>query len=333
VMLLDHLRPPVALDPAATAYKDWLHLNLFDHLSGMVGMVNVSLHGAPEDPRSRAVGTALVHDPDFGWIGNLDVEPMADARIGTDSVALRHVALAVTSRRGTVSASARFPDEALDLRLVASPDSTPISMDRRMPVGQGWISWYVVPRLRLDGEIEMAGRRVAMRSAWAYHDHNWGRWHWGDDLGWEWGTFVTAAAGATFVVIRSTNRSHGTVDEPLLVFQTEGQRRIFTGRSVRISLDGLLEADLRRLPGAMAALHQDRVGHRLPARVEVEADDGVDRVSIHFVSRAAAQVVAADPIVRGYAFIHEIVGEFSVSGTVRGERLMGKGLGVFEYVD
>jgi len=62
-------------------------------------------------------------------------------------------------------------------------------------------------------------------------------------------------------------------------------------------------------------------------------DDGIDRFNISFQPRAAAQLVAADPIVRGYGFIHEMPGEFVCSGRVGATSIDGQGLGVLEHVD
>jgi hypothetical protein len=109
--------------------------------------------------------------------------------------------------------------------------------------------------------------------------------------------------------------------------------RTFCGASVRLAYSGQLEQPVRRLPGALAALHQDRAQPRLPGRLEVRVDDGIDRFSIPFQPRAAAQLVAADPIVHGYGFIHELPGEFVCSGRVGATSIDGEGLGVLEHVD
>ena len=108
------------MDPTAAAYRDWLHLNLFDHATGSVGLANVSLHGAPSDPRARAVGAALVHVPGEGWIGNLDVASVAEARVGLSSIAVEQVAVATDAVDGTVRASVRMPDDDLRLNVVAT---------------------------------------------------------------------------------------------------------------------------------------------------------------------------------------------------------------------
>ena len=333
MLLADALRPPSALDLAASAYKDWLHLNVMDHASGAVGLVNVSLHGAPDDPRARAIGTALLHLPEVGWVGNVEVRGQAEARVGIASVALSHVALAMDYPAGRLLASARFPDEALALRLTATAASPAIDLEQQQPFGPGWVSWYVMPRLTLNGEVTIGSRRLDLGHASAYHDHNWGRWYWGDDVGWEWGAFLTPCPGAAFVLSRATDRLHRRAGNPVLVVQLGTRRRTFGGRTVRLEYSGQLEGRLRRLPGALAALHQDRATPRLPARVIVRADDGRDRVEITFTARAAAQLIAGDPAVRGYGFLHEVAGAFVAEGRIGNRDVGGSGLAVLEHVD
>ncbi len=329
----DALRPPSPLDSNASAYKDWLHLNVLDHASGTVGLVNVSLHGAPDDTRSRAIGTALLHVPGVGWVGNVEACGQSEARVGVGSVALAQVALALDYPAGRALASARFPDEALALRIAASARAPAIDLEQRLPLGPGWVSWYIVPRLAVEGEALVGQRRIDLAGASAYHDHNWGRWHWGDDLGWEWAAFLTPAPGPAFVLSRATDRAHRHVGNPVLVVQVGKRRRTFGGRTVELDYAGRLGGRIRRLPGALAALHQDRATPSLPVRLTVRADDGRDRVEIEFTARAAAQLIAGDPAVRGYGFIHEIVGAFAACGRIGDHDLAGSGLAVLEHVD
>ena len=182
------------------------------------------------------------------------------------------------------------------------------------------------------GSVSVAGRALDLSGATAYHDHNWGRWHWGDDLGWEWGCFASAS-GLSFVLSRTTDRAHRKTSRPLFVVQRGARRRVFAGRTVEIGFDGQLDAEPRRIPGSLAALHTDRAAPRLPARLRVRVDDGADHIELEFHARACAQLIAADPVERGYGFIHELVGEFSSASRIGGEEREETGLAVVEYVD
>lgn len=328
----DALRPPLPLDSAASAYKDWLHLNVLDHASGVVGLVNASLHGSPADPRSRVLGTALLHVPGEGWFGNVEVAGLDEAAVSTTSIALEHVAVALDDARDAVLASADLPEDSLRLDLTATAVTRPFAVERRLPLGSGWISWSVVPRLRLAGRAVVAERELDLRAADAYHDHNWGRWHWGDDFGWEWGCLLAPAPGPAFVVSRTTDRAHASASPALLTVDSRGRRRRFSGAAVELAFAESRPADPRRLPGAMAALHQDRASPRLPTQLSVHADDGRDSAHLEFAAAASAQLIAADPAGGGYSFIHELAGTFEFGCRIAGESTTGDGLGIVEFV-
>jgi hypothetical protein len=332
MIFFDSLRPPSPFEPTASLYKDWLHLNVMHHASGCVGVINVSLNGAPDDPRSRALGTALVHAPGVGWVGNIEIRAFDEATLGRASIGLRRVGLAVQYPSGVLAASVRDPEHSLVVSLTATPAGPPIVIEEKLPHGSGWISWYAVPRLTLEGEWLVGGERMDLSGASAYHDHNWGRWRWGDDMGWEWGCFLTPAPGAAFVLSRLTDSTHRRLGTTSLAVRAEGTRRTFAGPSMKIEYDGTLEVSMRRVPGALAALHQDRAQPRLPKTLRIEARDGVDRLTLEFEARAALQLIVAESSARGYAFIHQMVGEFIYSGLMGGLEVGGAGLGVLEHV-
>ncbi len=328
----DILQTSAPFDPSAPAYKDWLHLNILDHSTGAIGLVNVSLHGTPYDERSRAVGAGLLHVPGMGWVGNLETRQLRDARIGALSIGLERVALSIESESACVLGSVQDPGNRLEVRARGTPAAAPIVVEERLPFGRGWISWYATPRLELSGTWTVGDVTHDLASASGYQDHNWGRWHWGDDIGWEWGAFLAPGPGPAFVLSRATDRDHKRCGNVSLSVRAGDQRRTFTGTSTVVEYSGQLEVPLRRLPGAMAALHQDRLRPWLPGRILVRANDGFDEVALEFTPHAAAQLIAADPAQRGYGFLHEMPGRFVSSGRIGHTDVKAEGLGIFEHV-
>jgi hypothetical protein len=331
-MPADRLRPPTIWDAAPERYKDWLHLNLFDHASGTIGLINASLHGSPSDPRSRVIGTAVANLSGGGWVGNLEILGFSDASIGVASIGLPGLALALDEGSRTVVASVRDPHYGWEALLAASAQSQAINIEEPLPLAEGWISWRVLPRMRAAGSWTVDGQRMNLEQASVYHDHNWGRWFWGDDFGWEWGCFAAQESGVSFVVARTTNRAHTKRNGLSLVVDFERERRTLGNASIALQLEGRISVR-RRLPGAMAALHQDMAHPSLPGIVNLRASDGFDEFALQFTAREALQLIAADPIVaNGFTFIHEIAGRFSYSAKLGRQRLVGDGLGIFEYV-
>jgi hypothetical protein len=323
---------PLQLDPAAPAYKDWYHLNLFDHGSGSIGLLNVSLHGALADPRARVVGTALLHVPDQGWHGNVMIAGLDEAVARFDGVFLKNMAIALDPTGQTLHASATLKDENLAISLKAVPAVSPVRFQPPQPFGSGWIAWFVAPRMTLDGTLRIGSDAADLASFTGYHDHNWGRWFWGEDIGWEWGVMTAGSEGPTFIWARVTDRSHRRVAPAHLIVVHGRQLTRFPPGSITIHLEDRLEGASCRLPGALAALHADRARPILPARVQIEARAGLNWVRLAFEAEAAAQLIEGEPMRPGYSFIHELVGDFVAVGHVHDADVESHGLGIFEYV-
>lgn len=323
-----HLPPPG--DPLAGTYKEWLHLNVFDHPTGTVGLINASVHGDPHDPRAIAMGTALMHRPGRGWSWHTDIEPAAVASLGWASVGLPTLALAGLPD-GQVVASVR--SETVRARVDGSALLPAFDVPSRQPFGSGWICWTVLPRLALAGWLDLDGDRLDLAAASGYHDRNWGRFAWGDDAGWDWGAFVTPSPGPVIVLSRATDRAHGAGDW-LVVAHTPAGRVRFRHGMVTVTRSGTYRGPLPRLPGAVAALHTGRRAPRLPEQIAVLADDRAGHwLDLRFTVEAAAQIVAAEPTRPGATFLHEMVGPFTARGVLVGEPFEQAGLGVVEHVD
>jgi hypothetical protein len=216
---------------------------------------------------------------------------------------------------------------------VAVPAARPFSFDVRAPLGSGWISWWAVPLLRVSGEVWIDGRRIDVTNAIAYHDHNWGRWHWGDNAGWEWGAFAFPEINAVFVFARSSNKAHDTWGRIHFNVQGEKFSTAFAPEHITVELSGTLGSLARRIPGALAAVHADRRNPGLPARFVITADDGVNAVRLVLDARTAAQLILAEPTRPGYSFINEIVGNCTVVGKINDFEFTASGVGIFEYVE
>jgi hypothetical protein len=321
-------------DAAAPAYKDWLHLNILDAASGIVGVVNVSIHGSPMDARSRVVGAALIHLPGAGWAGNAEVADIEAAALGISSVGLEHIGVAVDERNREVLASVRLPDDGLSLDLRATWHGPLIDAPGHLRFDEGWVGWRLAPRVSIAGEARVGAATIPFDRAGGYFDHTFGRWHWGADFRWDWGAFVAPAPGPAIVFSRGTDHARRDLGPPLVFVDDRASRRRFVGPAVTMRMDGrLIGPRMRRVPGANAALHADRAAPALPARIEVVADDGIDRLEVAFVPHGAMQLLAADPFRAGCAFIHELAGTFDATMRLDGAVTHASGLAIFELVD
>lgn len=321
----DTLRPPDPGDPTAGAYKDWLHLNLFDPGRDAVVLVNVSVHGRPGAANTQVVVAALVETADAGWIGEVLTCDWADAALTLTSLSTPAGSFAMIGEQ-VLTAVTTAP---LRLRITATPARTAVVSRMTESFGTGWIGWRMMPRLHADGFVRTATARLTGPFE-AYHDHNWGRWHWGDDIGWEWGSLL--GGPVTVVFGRVTNRAHDDGAPSHVVLDTGFIRRTFGGGRVSVEWSGQAPWPECRRPGAAAALHADHRRPRLPGVLRLSARSGSDRVELEFTCRSVAQLILTDPERPGTSFLHELGGRFTAETSIGGRTTAFGGLGVVEWL-
>ena len=218
---VDHVRLPSPLDPTPPSPKTGCTSIFLTTPPGTVGLINASMHGDPFYATAIAVGCALFHHPRcrLVWGSRRPGRRARPTSTWPGSAWARSASCSqMTGRR-------RFGRPARDRGLLERP--TPLEraiiVEDRLPFGSGWISWRAVPRLAVDGRLELLGHDHHLLRFSAYHDHNWGRWRWGDDAGWEWGAFLAEPPGPAFVWSRPTNRAH-TTGASLLTVHAAGPR-------------------------------------------------------------------------------------------------------------
>jgi hypothetical protein len=334
VIFADWLRPPGPNDRRGGAYKDWLHLNVFDTATGIALVLNGAVQGAADDPRAVASATALVHHAG-SWSTHHETVSRSQTEITERTLAVGdQLVIQLDPVSGGMTTTFRHPTSGLAVHVEAVPLTRAIHTVAPMPFGSGWIAWRAVPLLRSKGYVETAGRRTSLDDALAYHDHNWGRWRWGEDIGWEWAAWPSE--DGALVMSRATDRAHGKAAANVTIAlpgRQGWQNRSYGGHSVEVRLANWRRGCHRRLPGGMAALHAERSSPRLPGSVELRVDDGFDRMTARLDVEDAMQVIVADPQFAGYSYIHEMFGPFRASGMCGGQRFALHGQGVFEYVD
>lgn len=317
-------------DPQAAAYKDWLHLNLFLPDEGIVALVNVSLHGPASDLRSRVVGVALAAGADGVWYGGIEITDFKSVTIESKGIYLQTVSLGATRTDDALLACIRFSGDGLTADIRANPCSQSFTHETRF--GSGWIGWSAVPLLELDGSICIDNKIYSLSGAFAYHDHNWGRWFWGEDVAWEWGAFVLPDKTVA-VFTRATNKAHRHLYPSHLVLVRGNSSYVFQPGQVNVSLNGRMRGVQRRLPGALATIHADRCHPDLPSVVRIRGESALASLQLEFVGNTAAQLIVAEPTRPGTAFINEIAGTCSLLAIVEGTQLAAQGSGIFEYVE
>ncbi|WP_297596482.1 hypothetical protein [Mycobacterium sp.] len=330
----DFLRAPVLATARPTGFKEWHHFVV--HGRDLRLLINFSLNneafGADE---VRLAPRVIVIAHDEKWTGAIE---RFDA--GALNVSADLGELTIDSNRMTVLSdgycvSIDLPGNQLRGELHFSPVSRPFVV-RNQPVGDGRISWLFVPRLRAAGWLRIGGREHRFEDELAYHDHNWGRFRWGDDFGWTWGTLLPTEPGNpwSMVFLHTTDRSRlRCLSQALYVWHYDEPAAIFRHAAVRTHLDGrLTRAADCTLPPPMRLLLDGEVPG-VPERIDITATRAGDRVHAEFRSRSYARVAQpSETSLDQSTVLCETGGSTRASGTINGEDFDFVGTGVFEFL-
>jgi hypothetical protein len=330
----DFLRAPVQAAARPADFKEWHHFVV--HGRGVRLLINFSLNneafGADQIRLSPRV-IVIVHDGNWtGAIERFDERALnVSADLGDLVVGGNRMTVVPDGYRVAIN----LPDKDIRGELHFTSASRPFVV-RNQPLGNGRINWLFVPRLRANGWLRAGGQEHRLDDDLAYHDHNWGRFRWGDDFGWTWGTILPTQPGDpwSMVFMQTTDRSRlRTLSQALYVWHQDEPAAIFRHAGVQTRSDGLLNraADCT-LPPPMRLLLDGEVPG-VPELIDITATRADDRVHAEF--RAHSYVRLAQPSevsLHRSTVLCEAAGTARASGTINGEEFDFVGTGVFEFL-
>lgn len=344
---IEALRIPLE-DPAAPIdWKDWYHFLLLNKQGTVRVLVNITLIGRPGKgeiqvsflvniAREQLAPEYQVDSPlaTFGTAFTLDWQPDM-VRRNPLRIQGHGILLEIDGVHSTVEV--RDERMQLSLRFQGEAEAAPLLVTEDSPFGSGFIGWGLIPGLQVTGELSAGGQNISINRDWfTYHDRNFGRFRWGEDIGWEWFVaFVTCEDGRqlTLVLDQRTNKDHTEKSFPyVFVYLGNELHKTFLGSSLRIDWDWSPSPVLPvRLPGIMASVFCDRT-LKVPETLQVEAADQLDRLLLTVQFENTLELVVPDNQACQYTFIEEVTGRVNVSLFVQGETLQGEGLIYGEYV-
>ncbi|MCL1468167.1 hypothetical protein [Argonema galeatum] len=344
---VEALRIPFDDPTCPIDWKDWYHVVLLDRQGKVRILVNMNLMGRPEQGEiqvsflvnlaSEYIAPEYRGDAPmatFGTAFSLEWQP-GMVRRNPFCIQGNGVLLEIDGKHSTL----QVQDERMQLsiRCQGEAKATPLLVTEDSPFGSGFIGWGLVPGLQVIGELSVGGQNFSIDRDWfAYHDRNFGRFRWGEDIGWEW--FVAFAVcddgrQLTLVLDQRTNKNHSVKGFPyIFVYIDNDLHKIFLGSTLVVNWQWSPSPVMPvRLPGIMASLFADRT-LKVPETLQVEADDRGDRLLLNVNFETAIELVVPDNQNRQYTFIEEVTGTVEVNLFLGGETLRAKGLLYGEYV-
>lgn len=330
----DFLRAPVLGIAQPAGFKEWHHFVV--HGADRRLLINFSLtNETSRTGQVRLAPRVIVIAHDQRWTGAIerfdDSQLDVSADLGGLTIGGNRMAVLPDGYRVDID----LPGQAIQGELQFTSVSRPFVVNNQ-PVGDGRMCWLFVPKLHADGWLRIGGQEHRMNGEPAYHDHNWGRFWWGDDFGWTWGTVLSQTPGNpwSLVFLRMTDRRRLLcLSQALYVWHHDEPAAIFRHAAVQTRSSGRLgrAADCT-LPAPMRLLLDGEMSD-IPGRVEINATRAGDAVHAEFRPQSYARLAQPSEVnLDRSTVLCETNGTARVSGSINGEGIDFVGNGVFEFL-
>jgi len=330
----DFIRTPVLATARPDGFKEWYHF-VVHHPGGRI-LINFSLNSeVSSDGRRRLTPRVIVIAHDQRWTGAIerfyDSELDVSADLGTLAIGGNHMIVRPDGYQVLID----LPGHDIHGELQLASMSRPFVVNNQ-PVGDGRMCWLFVPRMRADGWLRIGGQEVRLESAVAYHDHNWGRFRWGGDFGWTWGTILPPSPDVpwSLVFLRMTDRRRlHCLSQALYVWRHDEPAAIFRHAAVQVSSSGRLgrAADCTLPPPMRLVLGGDVSD--IPESLQIVATRAGDAVHAEFRPQSYARLAQPSEVrLDRSVVLCESNGTARVTGSIDGEDIDFVGAGVFELL-
>lgn len=330
----DFLRAPVLAAAQPEGFKEWHHFVV--HGRGYRLLINFSLTSqAPNGGRPGLTPRVIVIANDQRWRGAVERFDDSALDVSADLGVLTIGGNRMRVQPDGYQVVIDMPTHDIRGELFFTAVSRPFVVNNQ-PVGEGRMCWLFVPRLRAQGWLRIGADERRVEDELAYHDHNWGRFWWGDDFGWTWGTILPHEPDDpwSLVFLQMTDRRRlRCLSQALYVWHHDEPAAIFRHASMRTRSHGLLgRAPDCTLPAPMRLL-LDGASSGLPQRVEISASRAGDQVHAEFRPQSYARLAQPSEVsLDRSTVLSETNGIATVCGSINGEGIDFVGAGVFEFL-
>ncbi len=341
---LEELKIPTHSPFSPEDWKDWYHYILFDPENNTRILFNMSFSGRPGQGEitTTLLFTAPTNDSSkkHSNYGFLKVDRWLEKPKSRSplQVSLPNF-LDVLISKDHFKISVKRETPSFSLELEGEPVATPLLVPELFPYGKGFIGWGFIAGVLAKGHILNDNIKTTITHKWyCYHDHNFGRFRWGDkDVGWVWWTvhmWSTTNDVYSFVFHRGNNKDLTKIAKPFLfIYKNHVLRKNFVGNSIDMDITWTqMPERIPILPGALASVFSHRKV-LTPQHIKVRARDDIDSVCIDMIIDNKLEIILPDYQDKQYTFLKELSGKATAELTLNTRKQdLKKGVFYAEFV-
>jgi hypothetical protein len=316
-----------------TDHKEWHHFCVLGSDVDVIANFSLSRDVRYGCQVGRVI--LLVREAHNGWDGDVDSVPARDVLATAGDTAMQVGSNSLRFGPDGYTISISLQERPLTARLTLAPRSLPLLARTNAVIGDGRVSWLMVPRLSATGTVVVDRRVYRLDQAPAYHDHNWGHWRCGQDFAWQWGFGLPDGHDYPWTVVfqRMTDRTRNTTTELIMALWYGGDLyRLFHQKEIDVRMTGPADAEpALKLPRVLSLVAPGQTSD-VPDRLVVTARSGRDCAQMTFETRDLAQVLVPNETDLGMTIINEVRGRVHLDGHVKGNSIASEGEGIYEFL-
>ena len=333
----DYVRRSPAWWGGPRGHKEWLHFVILG--SDFELLVNVSfcddLRAAVGEPAEVARLTVLVRGAN-GWDGDVETFAPDDVRVSHGGIDIQFGDNRLLYRGGLYHLRMALRARSLAADVVIQPGTSPARAPNIPMLDGPPLHWLIVPRCFASGVVRLGGESIQLERALTYHDHNWGRFRWGQDFSWRWSFAMPNQPSVPWTVAFAslTNRMRTHVcSQGLLIWRGAQRCRVFRHEDMEFesSLEFASLREVFKLPRVMALLAPSDASE-LPREVVLRACGDGDWLEYRFAPESVGQVVIPNDTDLGVSVLNEVAGRSSLRGSIGGESFDFETRSIFELL-
>ncbi len=333
----DFVRRSPAFWGGRRGHKEWLHfVVLGDDYDVLVNFSFSDDLRAPRDAASEVARlTVLVRDGDE-WDGDVDTFAADEVVVRGGGIDVCFGDNVLGFHDGTYRVRVRLRERPFAADVVFRPQTMPARAPNIPMMDGPPLHWLIVPRCRADGTAVLGERAVAITDALAYHDHNWGRFRWGQNFSWRWSFALPEDPAVPWTVafasLTDRGRNHAC-SQGLFLWRDAKRWRTFRDHEMTLtsSLAFMRPRYVFKIPRVMALLSPGETTE-VPSVIELAADGGGDWFRYRFEAEAVGQVLIPNDTDLGVTVLNEVTGRSWFRGVVAGEAFDVASRSIFELL-
>lgn len=320
--LIRELSPIDAFHPDNNLmYKEWHYFNIIDEDPDLKFFITFTVGGDVSHPMLSYGRVLMAYDTGVREGMSLDNVPIlfTDFSNETPDIEINNSYVKLLPDGYEVYAKSTGAEEIV-FHATFIPKAISTMESSGLIGNSGEMNWIpAAPVCKVNGILTINGEVFILDGVRGYHDHNWGRWMWQDNIGWDWGQAIEPDYDETDTDVGRYGMTLGKLTNGSHTMDGSSRLQIWKNKKLIVAFDKVVfRYELGTYP--------------FPPVINATASSDGDFITSLFETSKAFPIQIEYESGGSYLTIWELTGNYTVSGMIDGKPVHFRAGGFAEYV-